>query len=1034
MEKEILDFWQERKIFEKSLDQTKGKKPFVFYDGPPFATGLPHYGHLLPGTVKDIIPRYWTMRGHYVERRFGWDCHGLPIEKLAQDELGLKGTPEILKTGVATFNDQCRSMVTKYVDAWRSTVARSGRWVDFDNNYKTMDKNFMESVWWVFRQIFDKGRVYRAYRVMPYSWALTTPLSNFEANSNYKDVQDPSVIVRFKLKGKSEYFLAWTTTPWTLPSNLGLCVGPAIDYVRIRDKAAGEIYILAEARLSAHYKKTEEYEILETMKGEQLRHTGYEPLFSYFKDQPNAFRVLVDPFVSTEDGTGVVHMAPAYGEDDYRICTMEKIELVDPLDAEAKFTSAVPDFAGQFCKEADKAIIRKLKDEGKLIHQSTIVHSYPFCDRSDTPLIYRAINAWYIRIEDLRESLMRNNAQIHWVPDYVGEKRFGNWLKEAKDWNFSRNRFWGSCIPIWECPVCSHLHCVGSIGELESLSGTKVQDLHKHHIDPITFGCTKKGCAGVMKRIPEVFDCWFESGAMPYGQSHYPFENKESFEAGFPADFIAESLDQTRGWFYTLLVLSTLLFDKPAIKNIVVSGLILAEDGKKMSKRLKNYPAPEYVMETHGADALRMYLIDSPVVRAEEMKFSENGIREILKTVIIPLWNAYNFFIEYAVTDHWEPAKGKAARSNNELDRWILSLQQSLIKEVNLQMQSYRLFKVVPAVVDFIENLTNWYIRRSRERFWANASENPTQKTECHSTLYTVLLTFSKIIAPVLPFLSEEMYRNLSKGFPEALESVHLCAYPEADESYIDVNLEKRMALLRGIVGLGNSLRAKHNLKNRQPLNQVIVVLPLQERNQVKPYAHLIEDELNVKRVLWVENEDDVVTLSVKPNFRTLGKKFGKEMKAAGSDIIALQKEAIRILEANGTLSIRGVAIQREDVLIERLPKAGTAFENQGGITVGLDTQITDDLLFEGYALEFKNRVNNFRKEIGLDKEDRVTIRFSTPSDRIREIVLTRYQEFLKGETLAVSIQENIPAGWVHKKETEVYGETVILAIEKVIT
>ncbi len=1034
MEKEILSFWQENKTFEKSLEKTRNNKPFAFYDGPPFATGLPHYGHLLPGTIKDIIPRYWTMRGRYVERRFGWDCHGLPIEKLAQDELGLKGTPEILKKGVDVFNEQCRSMVLKYVDAWRETVRRSGRWVDFDNNYKTMDKTFMESVWWVFKQIYEKGRVYKAYRVMPYSWALTTPLSNFEANSNYKDVQDPSITIRFKLKGKeNEYLLAWTTTPWTLPGNLGVCAGPDIDYVKIIDKSSNVCYYMAKARLDAYYKKPDEYEILETIKGKKLYGLEYEPLFPYFKDEPNAFRVLNDPFVSTEDGTGLVHMAPAYGEDDYRICTAEKINLVDPLDIEARFTDAVPDFARQNCKEADKAIIKKLKDEGKLIKQDTIVHSYPFCDRSDTPLIYRAINAWYIRIEDLREQLVKNNEQIHWVPEYVGSKRFGNWLKEAKDWNFSRNRFWGSCIPIWECETCGHFHCIGSIEELEKLSSAKIKDLHKHFVDPITFACTKPGCKGKMKRIPEVFDCWFESGAMPYGQCHYPFENKAGFDASFPADFISESLDQTRGWFYTLLVLSTILFDKAAIKNVVVSGLILAEDGKKMSKRLKNYPAPEFVMENYGADSLRMYLIDSPVVRAEEMKFSEAGIKEILKSVIIPLWNAYNFFVEYAITDNWDPEKDFIKTSSNELDQWILSVMQSLVKEVNLQMESYNLYKVVPAIVSFIEDLTNWYIRRSRNRFWSGANENPIEKKECHSTLYTVLFIFSKVMAPILPFLSEVMYQNLCqrKGH-NVPESVHLCDYPQVDESLINLDLEERMQLTRTVVGIGNTLRAKHNIKSRQPLSGITIVMTEQQQKKAGSYEHLIKEELNIKNITWLNNPGDLVKINIKPNYRVLGKKFGSRMKEAASAISALPPESALCLDRGECIAILGQPVEPGELLIERISSEGTALETRNCITIGLDTTITKELALEGLAQEFKNRVNTLRKESGLDKEERINLYFETASANIKESVLDYFMDFIKGETLSLSIESGIKTEMGLKKEFEINRENITIAIERI--
>jgi len=935
---------------------------------------------------------------------------------------------------VDVFNEQCRSMVMKYVDAWRETVRRSGRWVDFDNNYKTMDKTFMESVWWVFKQIWDKGRIYRAHRVMPYSWALTTPLSNFEANSNYKDVQDPSITIRFKVTGKeNEYLLAWTTTPWTLPGNLGVCAGPDIDYVKVLDKSQNVYYTLAEARLSAYYKKPEDYSVIDKFKGSKLYGLAYEPLFPYFKDQPNAFRVLNDAFVTTEDGTGLVHMAPAYGEDDYRVCTAENITLADPLDVEAKFTSAVPEFAGQHCKDADKGIIRKLKDEGKLVHQSTIVHSYPFCDRSDTPLIYRAIKAWYIKIEDLRDQLAKNNEAIHWVPEYVGSKRFGNWLKEAKDWNFSRNRFWGSCIPIWECETCGHLHCIGSIAELEKLSGKKITDLHKHFIDPITFSCTNKGCKGEMKRIPEVFDCWFESGAMPYGQCHYPFENKAAFEAGFPADFIAESLDQTRGWFYTLLVLSTLLFDKPAIKNIIVSGLILAEDGKKMSKRLKNYPAPEFVMENYGADSLRMYLIDSPVVRAEEMKFSEAGIKEILKSVIIPFWNAYNFFVEYAITDSWDPKKDFVKTSTNELDQWILSVMQSLIKEVNLQMESYNLYKVVPAVVDFIEELTNWYIRRSRGRFWAPREENPQAKKECHSTLYTVLLTFSKVIAPILPFLSETIYRNLAgENIKDAPESVHLCSYPVVDETCIDPALEERMRLIRTVVGIGNALRAKHNIKNRQPLSSINVVMTKAQMEKVVPYEHLIREELNIKNIQWLENAGNLVKISVKPNFRVLGKKFGPKMKEAAAAIAALPQESVLCLEKGECVAILGQPVTPEDILIERVSEKGTALETKGGITVGLNTEISEALYLEGLAQEFKNRVNTLRKESGLDKEERVHLYFETSSAKIREAALKSFHDFIKGETLALTLEAGIKEGIPLRREVEIDGENITIAIERI--
>ena len=653
MEEEIIKLWQEQDTFKKSLEIRKDGPEFVFYDGPPFATGLPHYGHLLAGTIKDIIPRYQAMRGHYVSRRFGWDCHGLPIEALAQEALGLAGAPAIQEAGVDVFNEQCRSMVTTYVEEWEKTVTRMGRWVDFENDYKTMDKTFMETIWWVFSQLWEQGRIYKAHRIMPYSWKLNTPLSNFEAGRNYQDVQDPAITVRVKLidfEFEHASALIWTTTPWTLPSNLAICAGPDIDYVAIKDQETHEVFVLAQARLAAYYKKDEEYEILKSYKGSELKGLKYEPLFDFFEDNPNSFQILNDDFVSTGDGTGIVHMAPAYGEDDYRICREVDILLVDPLDEDCVFTAQVPDYEGQFCKEADKAIIKALKHGGKLIHQSTIQHSYPFCERTDTPLIYRAIDAWYVKVEDLRERMLKNNAEVHWTPDYVGEKRFANWLADAKDWNISRNRFWGSCIPVWvNVEDKDDMICISSVEQLEELSGQKVEDLHKHFVDEIIIEKDGK----TYRRTPEVLDCWFESGAMPYAQNHYPFENKEHFEANFPADFIAEGLDQTRGWFYTLHCLGSLLFDQPAFKHCIVLGHIGDESGRKMSKRLGNVVDPMEVIEQSGADALRWYFyINNPELNA---RFSARLVREAAQNFLLPLWNAVSFFSIYANLDEWSP-------------------------------------------------------------------------------------------------------------------------------------------------------------------------------------------------------------------------------------------------------------------------------------------------------------------------------------------------------------------------------------------
>ena len=719
MEEGVLRFWADDGTFEKSLARNRGKERYTFYDGPPFATGLPHYGHLRAGTIKDIVPRYQTMRGKYVERRFGWDTHGLPIEALAQEALGVAGAPEIKKLGVDKFNEQCRSMVLKYVSEWRKTVTRMGRWVDFDHDYKTMDFGFMESVWWVFKQLWEQGRVYRSHRIMPYSWKLSTPLSNFEAGSNYKDVQDPTVTVRTRLLdslGKLDglegtiYLLVWTTTPWTLPENLAMCVGADIDYVVVRDLTddARPMYVMAKARLPHIFKKPEQCEVVRELKGAEMKGWEYEPIFPYFADKraEGAFRVLNDDYVTTDDGVGIVHIAPAYGEDDFRVCKEAGMNaFVDPLDDACAFTDAIPEYKGRFCKDCDKDIIKSLKAAGKLVHQATIVHSYPFCDRTDTPLIYRAIDAWYVRVEDLHERLAKNNAAVHWTPDYVGEKRFGNWLEEARDWNISRNRFWGSCIPVWvndDNP--SDMICVGSAKELEELSGEKVTDLHKHFIDKIVI----KKDGKTYHRTPEVLDCWFESGSMPYAQQHYMGgkgrgnreEGTENGERGeidqfFPADFIAEGLDQTRGWFYTLMVLGTCLFDKSPYRNVIVNGLVLAEDGKKMSKRLKNYPDPAKMLDTYGADAIRLYMIYSPVVRAENLKFSENGVKQLMRDLLIPWWNAYSFFVTYANVDGFNDAEVVYPESPNVLDKWIVSSMETLIADVTAAMDAYDLQRSV---------------------------------------------------------------------------------------------------------------------------------------------------------------------------------------------------------------------------------------------------------------------------------------------------------------------------------------------------
>lgn len=699
-EEKIMKLWSELDAFKSCLEQSKDKPRFVFYDGPPFATGMPHYGNLLAGIIKDVIPRWVHMSGYHVERRFGWDCHGLPVEYEIDKKLGIKSPEDVQRIGIEAYNNECRGIVMRYSNEWRWIVNRIGRWIDFDNDYKTMYPWFMESVWWAFNQLYEKGLVYRGVKVMPYSNTCNTPLSNFETGLNYKDVVDPTVIVTFPLDESPDISLiAWTTTPWTLPSNMAICVNPNSDYVKIKDKAKNQIYIMMEARLDILYKKQDEYEILERFKGKVLEDKTYKPLFNYFekfKKLTGAFRVVCDGYVSEDSGTGVVHQAPFFGEEDHRICLARGIvqkdgEVVCPVDPCGRFTDAVSDFAGQYVKDADKNIIKHLKNEKRLVHQSTVKHSYPFCWRSDTPLIYRAIPSWFVRVESFADELVKVNQTTYWVPQFVQEKRFGNWLRDARDWAISRNRYWGTPIPIWASDDGEELVCIGSIKELEELSGHKVTDLHREFVDKITIP-SKKG-KGQLKRIAEVFDCWFESGSMPYGQAHYPFENKEQFEANFPSDFIAEGIDQTRGWFYTLLVLSTALFGKPPFKNVIVNGHVLASDGQKMSKSKKNYPDPVEIISKYGADAIRLYLINSPVVRGENIRFREEGVRDILKDVFLPWYNAYRFLVqniemfEKETNEQFRVDFKKLFSSQNIMDQWISSFTQSLVKFVKTEMK-----------------------------------------------------------------------------------------------------------------------------------------------------------------------------------------------------------------------------------------------------------------------------------------------------------------------------------------------------------
>jgi isoleucyl-tRNA synthetase len=1000
MEEAVLAFWQDRSIFEKSVRGREGREEFVFYDGPPFATGLPHFGHFVPGTIKDVIPRYQTMKGRKVERRFGWDCHGLPVEYEMEKELGISGKRQIEEYGIARFNEACRSIVLRYTKEWRTIVTRLGRWVDFDHDYKTMDPDYMESIWWIMRELWNRDLLYEGYYILPYCPRCSTALSNFELNlGGYQDVQDPSLTVKFRVKGEADtYFLAWTTTPWTLPSNLALAFGPYIDYVKVAD--GEENYILARERLPAYYRNDSEYRIVEEYKGQELAGLEYEPLFPYFADLSarGAFRTWVADYVTTEDGTGIVHTAPGFGEDDYALLKDTGVPTVCPVDAECRFTEEVSDYQGQFVKEADKPILRDLKARGTVVKHGSYTHAYPHCWRCSSPLIYRAISSWFVNIEKIKKSMLAANAQIYWMPAHLRDGRFGNWLEGARDWAISRNRYWGNPIPIWKCESCKKMVCVGGRAELEKLSGRKVTDLHKHFIDEVTFPCA---CGGSMRRIPEILDCWFESGAMPYAQNHYPFENKKYFEEHFPADFISEALDQTRGWFYTLVVLAAALFDKPAFKNVVVNGMVLAEDGKKMSKSARNYTDPMEVMNTYGADALRFFLLHSAVLKAEDLRYSDAGVREVLKNVIIPLWNAYSFFVTYANIDGVSPS-GAPARPHNPLDRWILSESERLVEETTRQLDLYDLQKAIDPIVEFIDLLNNWYIRRSRRRFWR--SENDRDKGEAYQTLYAVLLSLVKVAAPFIPFITDEIYRNLRA--PDLPESVHLADFPAYDASRRDLTLEREMALARRAVSMGRSLRTLHNLKTRQPLKALhLVTRDPEERAILEGMADLIREELNVKEVLFRENEEELVEYTAKANFKVLGKALGKDMKEAAARIERLAARDIRTLLAGGTVELRldgrTYQLTSESVAVTRTEKQNLKVLNEGSLTVALDPELTEELVQEGLVRDLVRGIQNLRKERGLAVTDRIELYLHGPEE-VRKAV-EAFQERLAGETLAVS-------------------------------
>jgi len=1076
VEEEILSFWKKHDTFKASLDKTAENDAFVFYDGPPFATGLPHYGHLLAGTLKDIIPRYWTMRGRCVARRFGWDCHGLPVENEMEKEFKVSGKQQIEKLGIHLFNEACRSIVLRYTGQWETIVNRMGRWVDFVNQYRTMDPPYMESIWWVFKRIWEKDLIYRGFRVQPYCPRCATPLSNFEMNEGYRDVSGPSITVTFPVAGDEKTkFLVWTTTPWTLPSNVALAVGPDIRYVKVQD--GDNIFILAKDRLPAYYKNESGYTILEELPGSALAGVRYVPLFNYIAWRSDAFlRVTTAPFVSTEDGTGIVHIAPAFGEDDFQVGVALKLPIFCPVDDEGKFTDEVPDWKGKLVFDADEPIIKDIKARKRLIHRGTIQHRYPFCYRCDTPLIYKAITTWFIKIEPLKPAMLESNRHIHWVPAHLQQGRFGKGVESAPDWNISRSRYWGTPLPLWICE-CGHIECVGSLSDLHMLAGSgdeaagrrlhadaahaveialkkeshdrcrennidlswadrlaevKISpvDVHRHVVDLLTIKCPK--CkVKTLRRTPEVLDCWFESGSMPYAQMHYPFENRERFEKNFPADFIAEGLDQTRGWFYTLTVLSAALFGKEAFKNVIVNGIILSEDGKKLSKRLKNYAPPEDILKSLGADALRLFLINSPAVKAEDLRFSEKGVTEMSRAILLPFWNAYSFFVTYARVDGWKPSGAEPPQEGTELDRWIVSLLNDTVASVNNEMEQYNLYKVVPLLIDFIDNLTNWYIRRSRRRFWK--SENDRDKDAAYRTLYYVLVDFVKVMAPFLPFLTEAIYRNLVVGkLAGAAESVHLAAYPVARSELIVEDLELSMRLVREAVVMGRALRSKHTIKTRQPLRECTVIMRDIKKNALlKKSESLIREELNVKKMTFDTNEEHVVSISAKANFKKLGKILGPKMKEAAAAIGKFTAAQIHTLEKGQTIEVAGHAVAFDDIEIRRTKHEHIEVETGSEMTVALDTTITVELKNEGLAREFVNRVQNLRKDADFEVADRIKVVYESDDKELIE-ALTQFSDYIKSETLATKLSSGKGFKDMKSEVCEIEEVKIKIGIEKI--
>jgi len=1017
MSKKILDLWEKESTFQQSIDnrpkEIEGKdNEFIFFDGPPFANGLPHYGHLLTGFVKDIIARFQTIKGKRVERRFGWDCHGLPAEMEAEKELGVSGRKQIEEYGVAKFNDVCRKSVMKYTSEWQEYITRQARWVDFKNDYKTMDKDYMESSIWALKKLYEKGLVYESKRVMPYSWACQTPLSNFETrmDNSYRKRADKAITVKLKLKSKpkglkleakSYYVLAWTTTPWTLPSNLALAVGKDLNYSCIKTDQ-NECLILAASGLEKYKKILKLNDDLlshPTIKGADLEGMHYEPLFEYFKNNANSFKILVGNFVEEGEGTSVVHIAPGFGEDDQLLCAEHKIELVCPVDEAGKFTDEVHDFFGMQVFEANDPIIIKLKEQGNWVYTEQYIHNYPHCWRTDTPLIYKAVSSWYIKVTAIKQDLIKNNQKINWIPGHIKEGLFGKWLENARDWSISRNRFWGTPIPIWKSdnPKYPRIDVYGSIDEIEKDFGVRLDDLHKPYIDHLTrVNPDDPSGKSVMRRVPDVFDCWFESGSMPYAQLHYPFENQEKFEKHTSADFIVEYTAQTRGWFYTLMVLSTALFDKPPFLNCICHGVILDGEGQKLSKRLKNYADPKEIFDKHGSDALRFLMSSSSVMRGQELLIDKDGqmINEVVRLVLKPIWNSYNFFTLYANSDK---ISGKLIHESKNLnDQYILSKLKNTIDSINSSLTEFDLPSACDAITNFFEVLNNWYIRRNRHRFWRKNKDQ--DKQEAYDTMYTVLYNISIAASPLLPILTEEIYRGLTQETRGSHKSsVHLCNFPDTSKFISHEKLVTDIDKIREICTAALSIRNINNIRIRQPLQKVMVVG--ENLKRLVKYFDLIKDEVNVKNVTLSDEVDKYAKYNLKLNFKELSARLSDKMK----DIISASKRGEwELVEGKIFISRETLKNSEFELTLESTEGKPSVSLNSGDALVMLDTEISYQLELEGVARDFIRLVQQARKTADFHVSDKINIGVSS-SDKIIEAIKS-FETYVKEQTLTDEI------------------------------